>query len=288
MTEGLLVSRRPLVLHGERLICDPAWRADLAALNDSTGGDWSTVSIGELVAQSATAKCFRIVLPGQTETANCVYFKRDSYRLRRRLRYLLRPSRNAVEAFACGRLHQLDIPAPELVAVAERRRFGMPTATLIVTREIPGTMNLYRFLRDIWMLLPRAERRVLAGKLSAVLVEQLRTAHAHGFFHQDLKFRNLLVSLNSPDPELYWIDAPRARVRRWRKRRGMILDLSALARVAISVTSSFERMRFLRRYLGPTAAPGDAARLYRQVARHLRRRPPRLLQLDFPEGRDGH
>ena len=119
--------------------------------------------------------------------------------------------------------------------------------------------------------------------MAACLIAQLQQAHRNGFFHQDLKFRNLLIRDSQGSVELFWIDAPRARRRRIRQRRGVIVDLSGLARVAIFTCSPFERMRFLRDYLGPDAAPGEAARLYRQVAAHLSRRQPEPLTLPFPE-----
>ena len=70
---------------------------------------------------------------------------------------------------------------------------------------------------------------------------------------------------------------------RFRHRRGVISDLSGLARIAISLFSGFELMRFIHMYLDDPGGSGEAKRLFRQVQRHLERRMPRRLELDFPD-----
>ena len=71
-----------------------------------------------------------------------------------------------------------------------------------------------------------------------------------------------------------WIDAPRASRMLCRRGRGVMVDLSGLARPAIFLLSKYDRMRFIWRYLEGERRPGDAKRLYRKVAAHLDRRPP--------------
>jgi hypothetical protein len=70
---------------------------------------------------------------------------------------------------------------------------------------------------------------------------------------------------------------------RWRERRGIVTDLSGLARLAISLFSRFELMRFVHLYLGEGASSADAKRLFRQVQRHLGRRMPQPVELEFPD-----
>ena len=76
-----------------------------------------------------------------------------------------------------------------------------------------------------------------------------------------------------------WIDAPRADIKRLRRKRGIMVDLSGLARMAVSMLSVYARMRFICQYLGRERKPGDAKNLFQQVARHLSRRPPKPLRL---------
>ncbi len=206
-----------------------------------------------------------------------VYFKRDVYPLRRGLKFLGRPARAAVEVFAYRRLRELDIPAPEVLASGERRVLGLLQACFIVTREVPETMDLRRFAASVWTRMTGPERKRVYEEIAGALLAQVRTAHDAGFFHHDLKWRNVLIRRTPQGYEPIWIDAPRAAHRRFTRRRGIIVDLSGLARLAVSATSVYDRMRFVCRYLGPARAPGEASALYRAVSRHLRRRPPRTL-----------
>jgi hypothetical protein len=104
---------------------------------------------------------------------------------------------------------------------------------------------------------------------------QLQKAHANRLFHHDLKWRNILIQSDGGRYIPVWIDAPRASRMFLRNGRGVVADLSCLARIAVTLLSSYDRMRFIWRYLGDGREPGDAKRLYRKVAAHLGRRPPR-------------
>jgi tRNA A-37 threonylcarbamoyl transferase component Bud32 len=279
MNEWLPRRRLPVCFHGERVCAAPGWNDALACAGIAHGSGWHTLEQADLIASSLTARCYRLQLPDGSR----LYFKREHRSPGSRWRYWLRPSRNRVEVFASRRLEELGIPVPQVLGYGEKRCCGMLTDAFVVTLEVPDAVDLRHYIEQHWIRLPAVARRRLLRQISGQLITQLRTAHTSSFFHHDLKWRNLLLQQQGEELTLYWIDAPRAKIRRWRRRRGVILDLSALARVAVFVTSCFERMRFLRAYLGPDAAPGAASRLYRDVARHLARRPPPPLQLSPSE-----
>lgn len=269
---GVLDTPRAMgVFHGEHFAVLDGWQEPLAELGIAPGGLWAQISGGKLIAESGTSRCFRL-----TAGSDALYFKRHVAPLRKQLAFWLRPAKTTVEVYASARLRAIGIPTARVLAWGERRRFGMLQSSFVVTREVPDSVDLQRFALSRWRRLPRAQRRAVYDELSRQLVRQLQRAHARNFFHQDLKWRNLLVRETAEHAlELYWIDAPRARVRRLRRRRGVIVDMSGLSRLSISLTSPYDRMRFIIRYLGPGRAPGAAKRLYRAVARHLARRPPR-------------
>jgi hypothetical protein len=157
----------------------------------------------------------------------------------------------------------------------------MLLAACIVTRGIPNTIDLVAFAKTVWCRWPRPRRRQAAFAIAERLLDQARTAHVAGFFHHDLKWRNLLIDPDGNPDTLVWIDAPRASTMPGRRRRGVIADLSGLARIAISLFSRTDRMRFLRLYLGPEDGPVARRELFRDVDRHLARRMPRALVLDY-------
>lgn len=269
------LARHVQVFHGHTFRVDPAWREKLARAGIADDRDWSQVIGEKLVSTSPSTKCYRMVLPD----GEAVYFKRYTYPLRKLLEFWLRPGKCAVEAWAYGRLQSLGIPTLDVVAFGERRILGMLVATCIVTREVPGTEELGKFAINRWYKLPQLERRRVYDEIARQLIEQLRKAHRGGFYHHDLKWRNVLVQEQDGHYSTVWIDAPRASSMRFRGRRGVVVDLSGLARYGISLLSKYDRMRFVWKYLEGDRKAGDAKRLYLEVARHLGRRPPRLLKL---------
>lgn len=272
-------ARKVHVRHGEVFRIDDAARDELAQIGITQDSDWMQFSEGTLVSGSPATKCYRCELPdGRT-----IYFKRYVYPKKYWLEFWMRPGKAAVECWAFSRLRQLGIPTLDTIAFGERRLAGMLLGVCIATRGVPDTIDLQQFVRTVWCHWPRARRRAVARAIGRRLLGQARTAHQAHFFHHDLKFRNLLINPSGDPDSLVWIDAPRASRMPLRERRGVVTDLSGLARTAVSLFSPLELMRFLHVYLGPDAGKGEAKRLFRAVQRHLGRRMPKPLALSYPD-----
>ncbi len=266
----IAITRSVQTIHGQKFLVDPAWQERLAQIGISEGLPWSRLELGQRVSGSPHSSCFRI----QLDDGEVVYFKRYVYPPRRWFEFVLRPGKAAVEAWAYATLQQLGIPTLEVVAFGEQRVFGALVASFIVTREVPYSQDLRRYGAEVWYHLPLEERQRIYREIAGKLVEQVRTAHAANFFHHDLKWRNILLQEGGSSFTPVWIDAPRASRMHIRRRRGAVVDLSGLARIAISLLSKYDRMRFVWNYLGDSRRPGDASRLYREVSQHLGRRMP--------------
>ncbi len=250
------------------------WRDRLSDIGISSDSDWQSLSSAELASSSATVlKCYRIGIDDQEG----VYFKRYVYPWLRGIRFWLRPSKAAVEVFGLGRLRQLGIPTPEVIAFGEVRTFGVLRSAFVATREIPDSMDLATFAGSTWNDMPRPQQREVYRQISTQIIGQLRTAHQAHFFHRDLKWRNILIQEHAGDYQCIWIDCPKATVNRVRRARGIVVDLSSLARAAFRFLGIYDRARFVRDYLGPERKPGDLKRLLQKVGRHLGRRPPKSL-----------
>jgi hypothetical protein len=271
--------RKIHVLHGEVFRVDDAWRIPLEGLGISAGSDWTRLVGDQQVSENPSLRCYRCDLA----EGGAVYFKRYVYAKKKWHEFFLRPGKAAVEWWSYSRLKTLGIPTLEVLAFAERRLLGMMVAACIVTRGVPDTIDLEAFARNVWCRWPRRRRIETARALAGTLLVQARTAHRHGFFHHDLKWRNVLVNPEGDPESLVWIDAPRASRMLFRERRGAMTDLSGLARIAVSLFSRFELMRFIHMYLGETGSSIEAKRLFRQVQRHLSRRMPRPVDLSFPD-----
>lgn len=264
------IPRSVQTFHGVTFIADPAWRERLERIGIGKDSAWDVLCRGEQVSGSVHTRCFRIEL----DSGEVVYFKRYVYPPKRWFEFVFRPGKAAVEAWAYATLQRLGIPTLEVLAFGERRVLGTLVASFVVTREVRNAQDLSRYGPEVWYHLPQDERRRIYEDVSRKLIQQMRQAHAAGFFHHDLKWRNILLQQGDDGFMPVWIDAPRASHMRLRHRRGVVVDLSGLARIAISLLSKYDRMRFVWRYLGESRRPGDASRLYREVARNLGRRMP--------------
>lgn len=138
-----------------------------------------------------------------------------------------------------------DIPTAEMVAWGLERKMGRFVRGALITRELPGTENLWMldYLGD-----PRLRDPVWVDVISRQLADSTRRMHAHGFAHNDLKWRNLLVDGQG---NLFFIDCPNGAFWCWPfLDYRVVKDLACLDKVARRVLSRSQRLRFYLRYCG--------------------------------------
>jgi hypothetical protein len=206
---------------------------------------------GTTVAQSRTSDTLRVALAGGDE----VYLKRYRYD-RLLLRYLFRPNRALREWRSLHRLRELGLGAPTPLAWGEERTWRRLRRCCLITRGIPGGVNLEEHLqqrsRPDWPVLLR-------------LAEDAARMHELGYTHLDLFLRNVIVRPGCE--ELGYLDA--ARGGRWRGRRAQLLDLASVDLDLCELLSRPRRGVLLRRYWqqrSPGSVP-DLPDLARQVER---------------------
>jgi len=261
--------------HGQKFLVDPICAKQLKKLGICATMDWVNYSNGHLVSDSPTTRCYRV----SAKEGATYYFKRYICSSKRGLLFWMRPSKAAVEVWAYRKLASLEIPSIEVVAFGEHRVLGILKSAFLVTRAISNSQDLDHFALNDWYKMQDPLKLKVYREISNKLLEQTRAAHKGDFFHHDLKWRNILICNNDGHYSTVWIDAPRASKMLFRKHRGAVVDLSGLARLAISLLSVYDRMRFICKYLGSERNPGDAAHLYREVSSHLERRPPKPITL---------
>ena len=267
--------KRALIFHGTRIYYADGWQDVLTNAGISIGDDWSILNIGEQVSLSPITNCFRIVL----DSDHVVYFKRYVYKKRRLQFYFPMPSKAVVENFGYHQLNKLAIPTAEVIAFGENRNFGDLRAAFIVTREIPDSVALDQFARNTWYGMKEPERSRVYKEITIKILDQVKLAHRTNFFHHDLKWRNILIKKTSEGYMPFWIDCPRAAIIRLRYRRGRLIDLGGLARLALSYLTVTQQYRMLAYYLGADADKKKRKNMYRRIQRYLSRRPPKILQL---------
>jgi tRNA A-37 threonylcarbamoyl transferase component Bud32 len=100
-----------------------------------------------------------------------------------------------------------------------------------------------------------------------------RRLHDGGFFHNDLYWRNILVTGDSTgNPQLFWIDCPRGRYARFRRAQKRLKDLACLDRAASLFCTRAERLDFVREYLGKAALDDETRELAAAADLYRRRR----------------
>jgi len=160
-------------------------------------------------------------------------------------RYLGR-SRVRAEWENQGLFHRLGIPAAEVVAYGESQ--AVPGYQgVVVTREVRGTADLDALYRkgSPWFSNTGWRRSVIRQ-----LAEATRKLHLHGFVHNDLKWRNILVETRE-DPGVYLIDCPLGRKTFGPLlTRGKVKDLACLDRHGKVQLSRNDRLRFFLSYKG--------------------------------------
>lgn len=265
--------RRPLCYHGNLISCTPVWERQLKQAGVASSQRWDRLSPGTLINSSPRLKVHRFEL----ENGTVVYFKKHLM-FGKPWRFFLRPSTAAVEFFSYNLMHQLGLATLETVAVGEIRHWGTLQAGLIITREIPHSLNLKEYALKHWPGLTPARRRQLREQLSEAICRDLKIMHGHGFFHFDPKWRNLLIrqeadgGLSGP----WWIDSPRGKKLPFFLRDyGIVHDLASLARLALFYLSRSQRLRFLYAYCGPETPRRRVKNLALKIERHLQRNPPR-------------
>lgn len=135
------------------------------------------------------------------------------------------------------------IPTAEVVAWGLERRWGGFQRGAVITRELPGTENLWMLahLRD-----PRMKDRAWFDGISRQVARGTRLMHEQCFTHNDLKWRNLLVNQRA---ELFFIDCPTGTF--WYGpllRYRIIKDLACLDKVGKGELSRTQRLRFYLQY----------------------------------------
>ncbi|TNF99069.1 MAG: hypothetical protein EP297_06500 [Gammaproteobacteria bacterium] len=260
------------IFHGRGFWVEPEWKELLSEMGLDDHTDWRELSSKDLVSGSYhTTSNFRLRL----SNGQVVYFKRYVYR-KLRLKHWLQPSKAAIEVAGYHDLKKIGINTLTPVAYGEMRFMGILRAAFIVTLNIPDTIQLDQFLIHQWHSMETTEKRKWLQFIQPQLIHQLTSAHQAGFFHWDLKLRNILLKHVTEEDCLIWIDCPRSRFMKPFSEKGVISDLTAMARIGSLVLTPGQRMRFLMKYTNGNRS--KARNYYQNISRELAKRPPRSLE----------
>lgn len=220
---------------------------------------------GTLVASDPLSRVLRV------DTADGRYYvkryagkRRTAVRRWFGLHSLIAPQRVVREWQNLSLFRRWGIPTATLVAYGLERRFGSFVRGALVTEEIPDTCDLAQLarLRDRRL----GDRRWVA-EVSRQVARITRAMHDAGFAHNDLKWRNLLVT-GGEAPVVYLIDCPSGCFW-WRPFLDyrIVKDLACLDKVAKHHLSRTQRLRFYLDYVQRRRLSAADKRVVRRILR---------------------
>tara|TARA_Y100000310_G_scaffold3236_3_gene4140 strand:- start:292 stop:1041 length:750 start_codon:yes stop_codon:yes gene_type:complete len=219
---------------------------------------------GEVVTSSPISHLVKVKVAGK-----CYYVKKYQGAGKHLRRYVGR-SRVRAEWENLRVFQAIGIPTPQVVAYGEEVGYNVSRRGALVTEELVGTVDLHSLAIMGSELLN--DHHWIDGVFDQ-LSRYVRTMHQHGFIHNDLKWRNILVT-RLGEPEVYFIDCPQGR-RSFGPMlsRGIVKDLACLDKVAKHQLSRVDRLSFFLKYRNHSHIGSGDRNLIKKI-------------LSFFEGRD--
>ena len=202
---------------------------------------------GELVNDSKTNFTQRIEISGR------FYYVKRYFRAGKYARKFIGRSRVRREWRNAGWFAENNIPTPRRVVMGEGNRWWGQYWGVIVSEEAPQTSDLHQVYLDSPEQFENHEwRHNMLRRLARIVADM----HHKQFIHNDLQWRNLLVSFDN-DPRIYMIDCPAGRsIYLLGNRRGVVRDLALLDKLGSVALSRTDRLRFYLQYRGITRLSG--------------------------------
>jgi len=203
-----------------------------------------------LVKRTVSRSVFRLDAGGCT-----LYVKHHRLRsFREALKYLVCPSRAAVEWSASRALLERGIPAARAVALGERRPWGVFREAVLVSEALADARSFAEAVAEDRRWLARAARFV-------------RRLHDADVDHRDLHGGNLVVSGGA----LTLIDLHRMRIGSPVSRNARVTGVARFLAAVTRLLGDGGAAAFVREYLGPEATADETAHLVRVVGARVRR-----------------
>lgn len=137
----------------------------------------------------------------------------------------------------------LAIPTPKIIAYQEFKKWGLFQEGFLVTAALTDTCNLAEFFKTgHYKNYPYPTLKKILQQI-ALYTKKL---HDRNFVHQDLKWRNILISITNPT-SIYFIDCPLGK-KTWRFQRGQLKDLAHLDKFAATYLPAKLRLYFYSCY----------------------------------------
>ena len=169
----------------------------------------------------------------------------------------------------------IGISSPRVIAWGERKNaIGKIVEDFIITEAVSDTLPLYELIPTAC---PDRSTPTYCKRRDSILDQLGRwtsAMHAYQFYHQDLKWRNILGRVNGANIELFWIDCPKGNFNSlpFQQTRGRLKDCATLDKLAHLHCSKEERLCFVAAYLKQPIDTAAVAAFSSAIAHYRRKR----------------
>ncbi len=181
------------------------------------------------------------------------------------------------------RLKSLGIPCADLIALVERRKYGLLSTSYLIMKEVPDAVQVDTLLiRNYFRINGRLSKEEIAEKtrLIRAAAHAVREVHAKKIYHKDLSAKNLLASIDAGGRLcLCFVDVDSIQFPIRLSMRRRIKNLAQLNGVPGCVTAT-DKLRFYKEYFGLQTLTPAHKFLIRVIHRLSRRRRADARRID--------
>ncbi len=181
----------------------------------------------------------------KTDINSCGYYIKVYTKAGKRLKRFIGKSRFQGEWKNLLFFQKLGIPTPEIIAFGQQSSFKIFKKGAVVLKEVENSMDLATIAKNNPELL---KQKKWIEQIGVLYAEYARRLHENKFVHIDLKWRNILVTMDKK-PKVFFIDFPSGSKKFGPLLNyGIIKDLACLDKIARFHLSKTTRLKFYLAY----------------------------------------
>jgi len=213
-----------------------------------------------------------------TLSLQSVYYVKTFVGPGNRLRHWLGTSRYQRELHNLQYFNELGLLTPALIAYGHVTNLGLLEQAVIVTAEVEHATDLDKIIAAGTLY---SEGVTGVRKIFDQLARAVWILHGQGFYHKDLKTRNILVRRNSPassdggdnEPELFFFDCPSGHhLPHFMFRHAMVRDLAHLEEGLRGHVRRVDLLYLYKQYRGCDKLSAEDKALAREALSYYARR----------------
>lgn len=200
-----------------------------------------------------------------------------------RLRFTFFQTRARKYWYAARGLKVRKIPTPSVLALIEKRSFGMPRQTILITEFLDRAFELNDYVRRNFKRDSLSDHAHKKERFIKAFSYMIRELHQKGIYHADLKSNNILVQEEKEGGwRFYFIDLDRVFFKNrlsFKERANNLAQINASVADCIDLS---DRLQFFRYYARGTSLMNQRNRYYQTILAISRKKITQPYGITFP------